>query len=144
MINSGKILIYNSKHLEEVCRHVVDIENNYSDKDGMIGYMVDEIIIEYDGDENEDEGEDDLLVKEDTLFIDMVLQLSQQSAANITESTATTNSQYNLAVMDPTYLNASNLCMPSTPMFTLRWVVPHRQVVPHRLSVPHKQVVPHN
>ena len=33
------------------CRHVVDIENNYFDKDGLVDNMVDEIIIKYDGDE---------------------------------------------------------------------------------------------
>ena len=40
---------------------MVDIENDYFDKDGLVDDMVNEIIIEYDGDEMEDEDEDDLL-----------------------------------------------------------------------------------
>ena len=39
----------------------MDIENDYFDKDGLVDDMVNEIIIEYDGDEMEDEDEDDLL-----------------------------------------------------------------------------------
>ena len=56
------------------CRHVVDIENDYSDKDGLVDNIVDEIIIEYDGDKMEDEDEDDLLDDDDRHLIDMALQ----------------------------------------------------------------------
>ena len=47
------------------CRHLVDIENDYFDKDRLVDDMVDKIIIEYDGDEMEDEDEDDLLDEDD-------------------------------------------------------------------------------
>ena len=71
----------------------------------------------------EDEDEDDLLDEDDRHVIDMALQLLPQSKANTTESTTTTNSQHNstdmtptmLRTWTPTSLNASNLCMPSTP-----------------------------
>ena len=46
------------------CRHVVDIENDYFDKDGLVDDMV-KIIIEYGGDEMEDEDEDGLLDEDD-------------------------------------------------------------------------------
>ena len=86
------------------CRHMVDIENDYFDKDGLVDDMVDEIIIECDGDEMEDEDEDDLLDEDDRHLIDMALQLSQQNETNTTESTTNTNSQHNLTDMDPSFI----------------------------------------
>ena len=62
----------------------MDIENDYFDRDGLVDDMVDKIIIEYDGDEMEDEDEDDLLDEDYRLLIDMVLQLSQQNETNTT------------------------------------------------------------
>ena len=69
----------------------------------------------------EDEDEDDLLDENDRHLIDMALQLSQLSKADMTESTTTTNSQHNLTDMDlnfvenmdPNFFDASNLCIPS-------------------------------
>ena len=69
----------------------MDIENDYFDKDGLVDDMVDEIIIEYDGNEMEDEDEDDSLDEYNRHLIDMALQLSQQNETNMTESTTTTN-----------------------------------------------------
>ena len=86
------------------CRYVVDIENDYFDKDRLVDDMVDKIIIEYDGDGMEDEDEDDLLDEDDRHLIDMALQLSQQNETNMTESTTTTNSQHNLTDMDPSFV----------------------------------------
>ena len=85
-------------------RHMVDIENDYFDKDRLEDDMVDEIIIEYDGDEMEDEDEDDLLDEDDRHLIDMALQLSQQNETNMTKSTTTTKSQHNLTDMDPSFI----------------------------------------
>ena len=84
----------------------MDIENDYFDKDGLVDNIVDKIIIEYDSDEMEDEDEDDLLDDDDDRhFIDMALQLSQQSEVNTTELTTTTNSQHHLTDMDPDFEN---------------------------------------
>ena len=77
---------------KKFCRHVVDIENNYFDKDGLVDNMVDEIIIKYYGDEMEDEDEDNLLDEDDRHLIDMALQLSQQNETNTTKSNTTTKS----------------------------------------------------
>ena len=66
--------------------------------------IVDEIIIEYDGDEIEDEDEDDLLDDDDRHLIDMALHLSKQSEAKMTESTKTTNSQNNFTGMEPSFV----------------------------------------
>ena len=54
--------------------------------------MVEEITIEYDKDKMKDEDEDDLLDDNDRHLIEMALQLSQQSEANMTwESTTSTS-----------------------------------------------------
>ena len=75
---------------------MVDIKNDYFDK-GRLEYMVDEIIIE---DEDADRH-----------FIDMALQLSQQSEAN-NRTKYNYSSQHNLTNTvenrDPNFLNISN------------------------------------
>ena len=61
------------------CRHVVDIENDYFDKDGLVDDSVDEIIIDCNSDEMEEANEDDLLDDDDRHLIYMALQLLQKS-----------------------------------------------------------------
>ena len=82
----------------------MDNENDYFDRDRLVDDMVHKIIMEYDGDEMEDEDEDELLDEDDSHLIDMTLQISQQNEANMTESTTTTNSQHNLINRDPNFL----------------------------------------
>ena len=70
--------------------------------------MVDGIIIENGSSKTEDEDKDILLDDDDRHLIDMVLQLSLQSEANTTDSTATAtaNSQHNLTNMDPNFVES--------------------------------------
>ena len=82
----------------------MDIVNDYFDKNRLVDNMVDEIIIEYDGDEMEGEDEDDLLDEDDRHLIDMALQLSQQNETNMTEPIITTKSQHNSTDMDPSFI----------------------------------------
>ena len=66
-VNDSYMNIALLNNVEKFCMHMVDIKNDYSDKDRLED-MVDEIIIE---DEDADRH-----------LIDMALQLSQQSEAN--------------------------------------------------------------
>ena len=105
------------------CRHVVDIENDYFDEDGLVDDMVDEINVEYDGDVMEDEDEDDLLDEDDRYLIDMALnyhnkmKLTRQNQLQLQTLNTTwqTWTPASLRVWTPTSLTWSYLCMPSTP-----------------------------
>ena len=61
-------------NLEEVCRHTVDIENDYFDKDGLVDDMVNERIFEY---ENNMEDEDE---NDDRSWIDMALGMGTSTS----------------------------------------------------------------
>ena len=78
------------------CRHMVDIKNDYFDKDRLEDMVVKTII------EDEDA---------DRYLIDVALQLSQQAKVT-TEPNTTTNSQHNLTNtienMDLNFFNISN------------------------------------
>ena len=70
------------------CRHVVDVENNYIQKDGILEEAVEEMVIEF-GDDSSDEEEeehDEFMDKDDRTLIDRV-----QQSTTTTESTATTS-----------------------------------------------------
>ena len=70
------------------CRHVVDIENTYFEKDGLIEDKVEEMIIQFgdsDSDDDEYESDDDLIDAHDRQVIDQALQ----RAAEPTDSTNT-------------------------------------------------------
>ena len=53
------------------CRHVIDVENDYSDKDGLLEDAIDDMVIEVGGSADDDDDNDDSLVDdEDRRIID--------------------------------------------------------------------------
>ena len=76
-------------------RHVVDVENNYIKKDGILEEAVEEMIIEFgddSSDEEEEEGEPDKLMDEDDgTLIDRVQQSTTTTESTASTSTANTN-----------------------------------------------------
>ena len=104
MTNSRRFPTYNSDMWRNFCRHMEDFENEYFDKVGLVNDMVDKIIVEYDRDKLEAEGQNDFLDEDDRPLIDITLQLSQQSETDMTELTTTTNSQHNSADIDPDFV----------------------------------------
>ena len=69
------------------CRHVIDVENNYFDKDGIYEDTVEEMIIdlgEYDSDSEYDSDIEELIDDDDCQLIDTALVLSSDSGRDET------------------------------------------------------------
>lgn len=67
------------------CRHVVDIENQYFNRDGLIEDVVEEVVIEYAADDDDDDSsdEEDLINDHDRRLIDEALQQTSQQPTDI-------------------------------------------------------------
>ena len=81
------------------CRHVVDVENNYIQKDGILEEALEEMIIEF-GDNSSDEEEeeeehDELMDEDDRTLIDRVQQSTTTTESTAIMSTANTDTHTN-------------------------------------------------
>ena len=74
------------------CRHVVDIENEYFEKDGLVEDVVEEMVITLGADENdsdEEEDEEGLMDDDDRQLISTALQQTTSTYEQSTPSTST-------------------------------------------------------
>ena len=99
------------------CRHVIDVENNYFDKDGIYEDTVEEMIIDLGEDDSDSECDSDieeLLDDDDRQLIDTALALSSDSRTDETrvESNARRDLSDVISGFDPDFL-ASVLPLPS-------------------------------
>ena len=91
------------------CRHVVDIENNYFEKDGLIEDRIEEMIIEFgdddsdDDDDDEYEDEDGMIDADDRQLIDEALQQAPGPTDTYTNPRNLTSI---LQSMDPEFLSS--------------------------------------
>ena len=67
------------------CRHVLDVENNYFDKDGIYEDTVEEMIIDLGEDDSDSEYDSDIeeLIDDAPQLIDTALALSSDSVATV-------------------------------------------------------------
>jgi len=98
---------YNLKEIEELtpegfrhttkemwrkfCRHVVDVENEYIKKDGILEDAVEEMTFTVGGEDSSDEEEEDMMDDNDRQSIDRALQQLEHSTS--TEQSASTGEQ---------------------------------------------------
>ena len=123
------------------CRHVVDVENEYFEKDGIVEDVVEEMIIAVGDDSDEEvEEEDDMVDDDDRQLIGMTLRQSTstdgQSTSTNGQSTPTrqstfTDSQHLLdnphlhklhaQIQDKTYQNYFNSMIPTSWRLSYLW-----------------------
>ena len=89
------------------CRHVVDIENNYFEKDGLVEDRIEEMIIEFGDDSSDDdddcEDEDGMIDADDRKLIDEAIQQAPGPTDTYTNPRNLTSI---LQSMDPEFLSS--------------------------------------
>ena len=68
------------------CRHVVDVENEYWEKDGLMEDMVKELTIDATEDSNDSDNEEELLDSDDRRWIEGTIRQAQST--NTEQSTS--------------------------------------------------------